>query len=73
MKNHVKVYLEHHGYKALYFDDLFIPCIWCSQRSVDIHHVDGRKRGGSKLKDTLKAIEKASKAKVFAYLDRIHG
>jgi len=52
LKNHIKVYLEHHGYKALYFEDLFIPCIWCGKRAVDVHHVDGRGRGGSKLKDT---------------------
>lgn len=49
MKNHTKVYLE-----AFYPDwgpDDFLPCEKCGARLVDVHHLDPRGMGGSKLKD----------------------
>lgn len=47
MKNHTKVYFEEFGY------DLtdFVPCEICGARAVDIHHIEARGMGGSKLKD----------------------
>jgi 5-methylcytosine-specific restriction endonuclease McrA len=42
MANHVKVYTKHFGYG----DQDFIPCEVCGGRSVDVHHIRYRSRGG---------------------------
>ncbi len=52
MKKHTKIYLEENGYSVC---DL-IPCEICQDEgrfsiSVDIHHIDPKGMGGSKLKD----------------------
>jgi 5-methylcytosine-specific restriction endonuclease McrA len=48
MKNHTKVYLQAMGYDPLDF----IPCEVCGAKAVDIHHIQPRGMGGSKLLDT---------------------
>jgi predicted HNH restriction endonuclease len=54
VKHHVKVYMEAFGYG----EQDFIPCEVCFRlfgrrtRAVDVHHIDPRGMGGSKLKDT---------------------
>ena len=50
MQKHTKIYLD-------YFDALFgefVPCEMCGKEAVDIHHIEPRQSGGSKLKDTIK-------------------
>lgn len=47
MKKHVKNYLEHHGLKTC---DT-ICCEVCREVAVDIHHIEPKGMGGSKLKD----------------------
>lgn len=49
MVNHKKVYLTHFSYSEVDF----IPCEMCGTQSVDIHHIECRGMGGSKLKDTI--------------------
>ena len=47
MINHLKVFLK---FWKLSIGE-FIPCWYCGGEAVDIHHLEGRKAGGSKLKD----------------------
>lgn len=50
------------SYKELYIHNLgydesdFIPCEVCRQRAVDIHHIDCKGMGGSKLKDFIENL-----------------
>lgn len=54
MKNYTKTYLEFFGYGI----DDFIPCEvkGCNKRAVDVHHIDRRGMGGSKLKNNIKNL-----------------
>lgn len=52
MKNHTKVYLNHFGY----IGEEFIPCEVCGQRAVDIHHIEARGIGGTKIGDTIENL-----------------
>ena len=53
MKNHTKVYLAHFGYSV----EDWIGCeCGCGKRSVDIHHLNPRGMGGSKLKDIVENL-----------------
>ena len=59
MKKHTKVYLNHFGYKSLYFDDLYIPCEWCDGlkgKAVDVNHIEARGMGGGKTKDYIENL-----------------
>jgi hypothetical protein len=47
MKKHTKVLMDHLGYKT----GEFIPCEVCSGSANQVHHIDPRGMGGSKLKD----------------------
>lgn len=52
MKNHTKVYVN-------FFDAQFgefIPCEMCGKKAVDIHHIEARQSGGSKLKDNIENL-----------------
>ena len=49
MANYKKVYWNHFSYKQ----GDFIPCEICGGEAVDIHHIEARGMGGSKLKDTI--------------------
>jgi hypothetical protein len=57
LKKHIKVYLE-----GMYipicerFEDMYIRCEWCNGSAVDVHHLDPRGRGSSKLKDYLENL-----------------
>ena len=42
-------YLNHFGYDITDH----IPCEVCGMTAVDIHHIENRKSGGSKLKDNI--------------------
>jgi 5-methylcytosine-specific restriction endonuclease McrA len=52
MKKHVKTYLDFFGYD----ETSWIPCEMCGQTAVDIHHIDARSMGGSKLKDNIENL-----------------
>ncbi|MFW5889295.1 MAG: HNH endonuclease [Nanoarchaeota archaeon] len=49
MKKHTKIYLKYFGYG----EQDFIPCEICGNKAVDIHHIERRGMGGSKLKDVI--------------------
>jgi 5-methylcytosine-specific restriction endonuclease McrA len=49
LKLHTKIYLNYFGYDITDF----IPCENCGRKAVDIHHIDCRGMGGSKVKDTI--------------------
>jgi 5-methylcytosine-specific restriction endonuclease McrA len=49
MKNHTKVYINEMGYDTTDF----ISCEVCGKKAVDIHHIQARGMGGSKLLDTI--------------------
>jgi len=34
----------------------FIPCEICSQKAVDIHHIEARGMGGTKQKDSIENL-----------------
>jgi len=53
MKKHTKKYLYHFGYT----DTDFIPCEVCHSKAVDIHHIEARGMGGSKLKDNIENLQ----------------
>lgn len=54
MKKHVRIYLDFFGYGV----DDFIPCEvqGCTNRAVDVHHIDRRGMGGSKKKDYIENL-----------------
>lgn len=52
MKSYTKTYLKYFGYAL----DDFIPCEICGNKGVDIHHIDCKGMGGSKLKDDIENI-----------------
>lgn len=54
MKKHTRIYLEYFDYPA--HQDTVIPCEVCSERAVDIHHINARGMGGSKHKDTIENL-----------------
>jgi hypothetical protein len=43
MKPHTKIYMEFFNYDV----SDFIPCEICSDKAVDIHHIEARGMGGS--------------------------
>ena len=49
MKRHIKVYFDYFGYKLQ--SDIY--CEVCGSAANDIHHIDCRGMGGSKLKDSI--------------------
>lgn len=52
MKSHTKIYLKHFGYGG----EDFIPCEVCGSRAVDIHHIECRGMGGTRIKDEIQNI-----------------
>ena len=52
MKKHVKIYMDYHDYVL---DDVIL-CSACGTVAVDIHHLEGRKMGGSKNKDFIENL-----------------
>ena len=52
MKKHTKIYLESLGYD----EGDFIPCEVCGNQAVDVHHIDNKGMGGSKLKDFIENL-----------------
>ena len=49
MKKHTLTYFNHFGYDI----SDFIPCEVCGKVAVDIHHIEARGIGGTKLGDTI--------------------
>ena len=52
MKKHTKIYFDYFGYD----ETDFIACEVCGSKSVDIHHIDAKGMGGSKLKDYIENL-----------------
>ena len=52
MKKHTKIYLKFFNYG----ETDFIPCEYCGNRAVDIHHLEARGMGGSKKKDNIENL-----------------
>jgi hypothetical protein len=52
MQKHTQIYLQGMGYKKTDF----IPCEVCGSQAVDIHHIEARRMGGSKDKDTIENL-----------------
>ena len=52
MNNHTKVYLKAFGYTTTDF----IPCEVCQGQAVDIHHIESRGMGGSKMRDNIENL-----------------
>jgi hypothetical protein len=53
MKKHVKLYLSFFGYDT----SDFIPCEVCGKQAQDIHHIEARGMGGSKLADHIDNLQ----------------
>ena len=51
MKPHVKIYMKYFGYDTCDF----IPCLLCSSKAIDIHHIHGRGKGKDVI-DNLVAL-----------------
>lgn len=49
MKKHVKIYFDYFGYGI---DDVIL-CEVCKIKACDVHHIEPKQRGGSKLKDNI--------------------
>ena len=49
MKKHTMTYFNHFGYDI----SDFIPCEVCGHTAVDIHHIEARGIGGTKVGDTI--------------------
>ena len=52
MKKYIKIYMDYHNYDI----SCWIPCEACGTTAVDIHHLEGRKMGGSKNKDFIENL-----------------
>jgi 5-methylcytosine-specific restriction endonuclease McrA len=52
VKNHTKVYLKAFGYDT----NSWIACEVCGGTAVDIHHLNARGMGGSKIADTIENL-----------------
>jgi len=52
MKKHTKIYTSFFGY----ISPSEIPCEICTAPAVDIHHIEPRGMGGSKLKDFIENL-----------------
>lgn len=52
MRPYTLKYLRHFGYDI----SSFIPCEVCGKKAVDIHHIENKKIGGSKTKDTIENL-----------------
>jgi hypothetical protein len=77
MKKHVKLYLSFFGYDT----SDFIPCEICGKQAQDIHHIEARGMGGSKLADhvdNLQAVDRechikyGDKKQYIEFLKEIH-
>lgn len=55
MKNHTKIYLEAFGYD-LVDQTLFVPSEISGNKSIDIHHIIGRGKGGKDRIENLMAL-----------------
>lgn len=54
MKKHIKIYFDSLRYP--YDPDMYHPCEICGGKMVDVHHIEARGMGGSKLKDTIENL-----------------
>ena len=52
MQKYVKIYLKHYGYG----EEDIILCQCCGGVAVDIHHIDCKGMGGSKLRDHIENL-----------------
>jgi len=52
MQKHTQIYLQGMGYKKTDF----IPCEVCGTQAVDIHHIEARGMGGSKIADVIENL-----------------
>ncbi len=52
MKPHTKIYLDYFGYSG----DTYVPCEICKDPAVDVHHIEPRGMGGSKVKDYIENL-----------------
>ena len=52
MKKYIKIYMDYHNYDI----SDWIACEHCGTTAVDIHHLEGRKMGGSKNKDFIENL-----------------
>jgi 5-methylcytosine-specific restriction endonuclease McrA len=53
LKKHVKLYLSFFGYD----NSSFIACEVCGKQAHDIHHIEARGMGGSKLADHIDNLQ----------------
>ena len=65
MKKHTKIYLQGMGYDTTDF----IPCEVCGSQAVDIHHIEARGMGGTKMADTLENLMALCRQCHFQYGD----
>ena len=66
MKKYTKTYLEYFGYDI----SSWIPCEICGKLAVDIHHIENRKSGGSKLKDNIDNLMALCREDHYLYGDK---
>lgn len=66
MKKHIKIYLDTLGYDT----SDFIPCEICGIEASDIHHIEARDMGGSKLKDIIENLMALCRPCHIAYGDK---
>jgi hypothetical protein len=52
MKNYTRIYMDYFGYDL----SSFICCEICGKVANDIHHIENKKIGGSKLKDNIENL-----------------
>ena len=51
MQKHTKIYLDFFAYGM--HTDVFIPCEFCGNRSVDVHHLEGRGEGKNVIENLI--------------------
>lgn len=52
MRSYTKTYMDYFGYDL----SSFICCEICGKTANDIHHIENKKSGGSKLKDNIENL-----------------
>ena len=66
MKKHIDIYFEYFGYDK----SDFIPSELSGKQAVDVHHIDCRGTGGSKVKDVIENLMALTREEHIEYGDK---
>ena len=68
MKKYIKIYIDYFGFG----EQDYIPCEICKRKSVDIHHILPKSKGGKDLVNNLIALCRQCHINVHSEIGRAH-